>query len=354
MGFYSSHRVEKNIQFLYDSYMLPVDVICVGDAKLDIFLTIDENNTHVKLDNNTRELRFGHGEKIEVKKMNLSVGGNASNVAVGVSRLGLKSSLVAEIGEDEFSQKIINSLTQENVDLELVKQIANEDSSITVGINFKGDRTLFTEHVQREHEFDFGEKTAKVIYLTSLGPIWEKAYEKTLDFTEKNNIKLIFNPGTFQIEKRNSIIWHIISKSDVLFVNKEEAEELLYGKEINLSINSQNYVKKLLYGLKSLGAKIVAITDGNAGSFAMDGTHNAYQLGIIPCEVVEKTGAGDAYTSGFISAILNGENIEEAMRWGAFNSSAVIGEIGAEKGLLTKEEILKKLKLNRDFKAKEI
>lgn len=334
--------------------MLPIDVICVGDAKLDIFLTIDEKNSHVKLDNSTRELRFGHGEKIEVKKMSLSVGGNAANVAVGVSRLGFKSALVAEIGKDEFSQKIINSLKEENVDLELVKQIANEDSSITVAISFKGDRTLFTEHAQREHDFNFERITAKLIYLTSLGPVWEKPYEKTLNFAQDYNLKLIFNPGTLQIEKRNPIIWSAISKSDILFVNKEEAEELLYGKEINLPINSENYVKKLLYGLKSLGAKIVVITDGNRGSYVMDETHNAYHLGIIPCEAVEKTGAGDAYASGFISAILNSETIQEAMRWGAFNSAAVIGEIGAEKSLLTKDEMLEKLKSNEGFKAKEI
>ena len=178
--------------------MLPIDVICVGDAKLDIFLTVDEKNTHVKLDKSTRELRFGFGEKIEVKKMSISVGGNAANVAAGISRLGLKSSLVAEIGKDEFSQKIINSLAEENVNLELVKQIINEGSSITVGINFKGDRTLFTEHVKREHDFDFGGKTAKIIYLTSLGPVWEKAYEKTLDFAKDSNIKLIFNPYVSQ------------------------------------------------------------------------------------------------------------------------------------------------------------
>ncbi len=334
--------------------MLPIDVICVGDAKLDIFLTIDEKNTHVKLDSNTRELRFGHGEKIEVKKMNLSIGGNAANVAVGISRLGLKSSLVAELGKDEFSQKIINNLTGENVSLELVKQISNEDSSITVAISYKGDRTLFTEHATRKHDFNFDNLETKFVYLTSLGKEWEKAYEKTLNFAEKNNIKLIFNPGTLQIEKRNPIIWSAISKSDILFVNKEEAEELLYGKEINLPSSSENYVQKLLYGLKSLGAKIVVITDGNTGSYVMDKAHNTYRLGIIPCEVVEKTGAGDAYTSGFISAILNSETMQEAMRWGAFNSTAVIGEIGAEKGLLTKDEMLEKLKSNEDFKAKEI
>lgn len=334
--------------------MLPVDAICVGDAKLDIFLTIDEKNPHVKLDKQTKELRFGHGEKIEVKKMDLSVGGNAANVTVGVSRLGFKSSLVAEIGKDEFSQKIISNLTEENVDLNLVRQLANEESSITVGINFKGDRTLFTEHVRRDHDFNFKGTSAKIIYLTSLGPIWEEAYEKTLNFAKENNIKLIFNPGTIQIEKRNSLVWSVISNSEILLVNKEEAEELLYGKEINLPSNSQNYIGKLLYGLKSLGVKIVVITDGQNGSYAMDENHKIYSLDAVRCEVVEKTGAGDAYSSGFISAILNGETIPEAMRWGAFNSAAVIGEIGAEKGLLTKLSMFEILKTNEDLKAKEI
>ena len=64
MNFSQVFKVERSYIFLYHKYML--DVICVGDPKLDIFLTIDENNTHVKLDNSTRELRFGHGEKIEV------------------------------------------------------------------------------------------------------------------------------------------------------------------------------------------------------------------------------------------------------------------------------------------------
>jgi ribokinase len=331
-----------------------LDVLCVGDAKLDIFLTIDEKNTHVKLDYNTRKLSFDFGEKIKVNKMSLSVGGNAANVAVGISRLEFKSSLVAEIGEDEFSQKIISNLTEENVDLELVKQIASEESSITVGINFKGDRTLFTEHARRDHDFDFKKTSAKIIYLTSLGPIWENAYEKTLNFAKENNIKLIFNPGTIQIEKRNSLVWSVISNSEILFVNKEEAEELLYGKEINLPSNSQNYISKLLYGLKSLGARIVVITDGQNGSYAADENHKTYALEAIHCEVVEKTGAGDAYSSGFISAILNDETIQEAMRWGTFNSAAVIGETGAEKGLLTKSGMVEKLKTNEDFKSEEI
>lgn len=330
------------------------DILCVGNATIDVFLTIDEKNSHVKLDTENKELIFGFGEKIEVKKMDTSIGGNAVNVATGVSRLGLTSALVAEIGKDEFSQKIINNLNKENVNLEFVKQIENETSSLTVGINFKGDRTLFVEHVKREHNFDFKQTLAKAVYLTSLGEAWEEAYKKTLDYAYSNNIKIFFNPGTLQIEKRNSIVWSVIAKSDILFVNKEEAEELLHGKEINLPSNSQNYVKKLAFGLKSLGAKIVVITDGKNGSYAMDKNHNAYYLGIAPCKIVERTGAGDAYSSGFISAVLNGKNIQEAMAWGAINSASVIEAIGAEKGLLRRDELFDKLRTNEDFAAKQI
>ena len=334
--------------------MLPVDSLSVGNATIDVFLTIDEKNSHVKLDKETNELRFGHGEKIEVKKYDLSIGGNAANVAVGISRLGFKSGLVAEIGKDEFSQKIVNSLTKEDVDLELVNQIPSEASSLSVGINFKSDRTLFVEHVKREHNFEFGGKKTRMLFLTSLGQIWENAYEKTLNFVLENDIELYFNPGTLQIENKDSLIWKIISHTKILFVNKEEAEELLYGKEISMPLKSDNYVKKMLYGLKSLGAFNVIITDGKNGSYLMDEKHHSYYLEASKCEIVEKTGAGDAYTSGFIAATLKNEPLAEAMRWGAFNSSAVIGEIGAQKGLLTKEEMLNKLTLNDDFEAKEI
>jgi sugar/nucleoside kinase (ribokinase family) len=85
-----------------------------------------------------------------------------------------------------------------------------------------------------------------------------------------------------------------------------------------------------------LGAKNVVITDGDNGSFVQDENNRFYYLGSVKIEVVEKTGAGDAYTSGFLAAVLNGKPVEEAMRWGAQDSASVIQQIGAEAGLLTK------------------
>jgi sugar/nucleoside kinase (ribokinase family) len=126
-------------------------------------------------------------------------------------------------------------------------------------------------------------------------------------------------------------------------VNSQEAEEILYGKELALAAEKESRIKKLLYGLQGLGAKNVVITDGDNGSFAEDENNQFYGLGVEKVNVVEKTGAGDAYTAGFLAAVLSGKPIGEAMRWGTLNSASVVQKIGAEEGLLKKVELEEEL-----------
>ncbi len=333
-----------------------LDVLCVGDAVIDIFLNINKDNPHFELDKEKNKLLISFGEKINVEKYTLDVGGNAANTSVGLSRLGLNTGILAEIGKDEFSQKILDKFSEEKVSCELIIQTEGEKTSFSVGINYDGERTLFVEHVQRNHSFDFEKISSNFIYLTSLGRDWEKAYLKTLSYAQKNNIKLAFNPGTLQIESRNKLITDIIENTDYLFLNKEEAELVLYGKElgINLKEGNESIIKKLLFGIKSLGTKNVIITDSKNGSYVTDEKNNSYKLGIINVDVVEKTGAGDAYTAGFLAAILNNLSIQDAMIWGSINSSSVISQIGAEKGLLSKKELEEKIKIFNNLKAEEL
>jgi ribokinase len=145
----------------------------------------------------------------------------------------------------------------------------------------------------------------------------------------------------------------VLEKADYLFVNKEEAEEILYGEELSLKAN-EDQIKKLLYGLRGLGAKNIVITDGDNGSYVESEKNETYHLGIIKVEVAEKTGAGDAYSAGFLAAIIHGLEIPEAMKWGTINSASVIGKIGAEEGLLTKQELEEKLITNESLKAEKI
>jgi ribokinase len=330
-----------------------LDILCIGDSKIDIFLQIPENNPHFGLDDKKNKLFVSYGEKIYIEKYVLDIGGNATNTAVGIARLGLNVGLCAEIGKDELSQRILNTLKKEYINTDLLLQ-TDEDTSISVGLNYQGERTLFTEHVKREHNFNFENLQTKFVYLTSLGNLWEKTYEKALNFIKQNGLKLAFNPGSIQLEKDGKAIMDVLEKTGYLFVNKEEAEEILYGEELNLPKRNAEQIKKLLYGLKSLGVKIPVITDGDNGSYAQGKDNTVYHLGIVKTEVVEKTGAGDAYSAGFLAATIHGLEIPEAMRWGAINSANVIGKIGAEEGLLIRSDLEERLKTNDNLKPEKI
>lgn len=331
-----------------------LDILCIGDSVIDIFLKIPFDDPKFSLDKQNSKLLINYGDKINVDKYVLEIGGNATNVSVGTSRLGLNTGLCAEIGKDEFSQKIINVLKDENINLDNLIQDNDNKTSITIALNYGAERTLFTQHVERRHDFNFESTETNFIYLTSLGKVWENAYKKILDFIEGKKIKLAFNPGTLQLDKRDNLIFEIIEKTDYLFVNKEEAEELLYGKELGLKSgeNNNSIIKKILFGLRGLGAKNVIITDSDRGSYLQDEKNDTYSLGILKEEVVEKTGAGDAYTAGFLASVSKGLSATEAMVWGTLNATSVVKKIGAQAGLLTKPEILEKIKTLNDFSPK--
>lgn len=310
--------------------MSSFDVASVGNAKIDLFLSIHEANKHLRLNTETNELCFHSGEKIAVDKCDLSIGGNAANVAVGLSRLGLKSSLIAEIGDDEMSHKIINTLKKENVHAENIKQSKNQRSSISVIISFKSERTIFSEHIVRKHDFVFDNISTKWLYLTSIGNEWKIAYERAVSFVKQTKTLLAFNPGTLQINEGYESIANVLNVTNILFVNKEEAKRISNGLDD---------IKKLLESLQKLGPRVVVITDGENGSYAIDEKGEITAQAAIKTKIVEKTGAGDAYSTGFLAAILYGLSVKDAMHWGTVNSVSVMQKVGTQVGLLTKEEM---------------
>jgi ribokinase len=318
------------------------DVIAVGDAKLDEFLTIHNGEGRVHLNAKTRELSFHHGDKIYVDRCDLALGGNAANLSVGLSRLGFKVAFFAEIGDDELSIKIINSLAKEHVERSFIRHTKNFSTSISVALNYKNDRVLFAQHTRRDHEFDFEGVDADLIYLTSMGEEWQKPYRKLLKYALKKRIPIAFNPGSVQLSEGGDTVRQILRHTFLLFVNKEEAEILLYGKES--SKDTPEYREVLLNELQRIGVRMIVLTDGAKGSWAMDEFGRIHMQGLVKGKVVERTGAGDGYTSGFLGAMLSGRCVPDAMVWGATNATAVVGAIGAQAGLLTREEMKEKIK----------
>lgn len=319
------------------------DVITIGEATIDAFMTIHDSSEKVNFDEKNNELRFKHGEKINVEKYDFQMGGNATNVAVGLTRLGLNAAPACEIGDDEFSIKIRNQMAREGVERVLVTQGKGRQSNFSVIINFKGDRTIFNEDLKREHKFNFDDIAAKYIYLTSLGEDWVAAYEYALEFAKKHGGKIAFNPGTHQLHHHSDTVHKVLKDSEILFVNKEEAELILFNhfnKKVN---NSDQYIKDLCVELSKLGAKAVVLTNGKKGAHALTADGEFISQDLFPGKNVERTGAGDAFSSGFMAAIVYGKRINEAMKWGSINAASVVGAVGAEAGLLSKEDLEKRL-----------
>lgn len=306
----------------------PWDLVAVGSATVDLFLLIEPSNPHFKFNDQTNELSMQLGDKIVLSDAKFSTGGNANNVSVGIKRLGFKTALLAEIGNDEFSEKIINNLKKEGVDSSFVLK-GEGPCSFSIILNYKNDRTIFTEKVERKHDFSLQNLQVKWIYLTSLGNKWESAYQKVFDFVSENAVNLAFNPGPTQIEAGIGSISYIFKKTDILILNKEEAVTI---------VNSKEDIKDLLFELRNLGAKTAVITDGENGSYALSEGREEFFQKAKEVEAISKTGAGDAYSAGFLGAILSGLSIKDAMRWGTENAASVLSKIGAQAGLLSSIE----------------
>jgi ribokinase len=310
------------------------DVLCIGSAKIDIFLSIYNESPYIHLDKDANELCVAYGQKIPINQCSLELGGNACNVAVGLSKLQVKTAVMAEIGKDEFAQKIINILSGEKVDTSKILQTEAKQSSFSTILSFKGERTIFSEHVERDHDFNFENISAKWIYLTSLGNKWIDAYLKAVDFAKKTNCRLAFNPGTLQIDSDQNNMLSVIALTDILFVNKEEAIKISNEKNENVNL--------LLESLQRLGPKVAVITDGANGSYTMNEKGEFFSQPAVSTSIIEKTGAGDAYASGFLAATFSNLPIPIAMKWGALNASETMTATGAQNGLLSREEMEKK------------
>ena len=322
--------------------MRSYDVVAIGDALIDIFIRFHRESDDIHTATENCEVCLKLGAKIPIDHSYMTLGGDGCNVAVGTSRLGLQSALMAEVGDDDFAQKIVKDLQKEHVSEELLIQTKHTASTFSIIFSLTSDRTIFSQHVERKHNFDFSNLKTSWIYLTSLGEDWHKAYDKTLQFVKQHPVKLAFSPGSHQLKEGRESFADILPVTDILFVNREEGERIAYGHEHTID-GPQVHIDTLLADLKKLGPRIVSVTDSVRGSYAIDKDGKILSQGTMPSRTVEKTGVGDAYAAGFLAATIHGTSVQDAMKWGATNSASVIEHIGATVGLLREKEMKKRV-----------
>ena len=333
------------------AYMaLKYDVVCIGDTTIDAFIRLHEASVHCNVDNTNCQICMSFADKIPYETLEVVPAvGNASNVAVGLARLGFKSAMIAGIGDDLFGKQILEAYDKEGVSKAFVKVNPGVPTNYHFVLNYQAERTILIKHNSYQYEPIEVVDDVNWIYFSSIAESALDIHDEIAEHLEQHpNIKMGFNPGTFQIKLGAKRLERIYKRTHVLFVNREEAARILENKERD--------IKKLFEGLHKLGPKIVVITDGPEAAYASDGT-SAYMTPPYPDPKppFERTGAGDAFSTGFIAGLMNGLTVPEALQWAPIESMSVVQYTGAQKGLLTKKQLLEYLsKAPAEYKVKPL
>lgn len=301
------------------------DIITVGGAVVDAFV---RTNALKK----KGFLSYPAGEKIIVNNLDFASGGGATNTAVSFSKLGLKTGCITKIGKDNNGKIILNDLKKEKVKFLGVESKENTGFSVIL-IGKENNRTILQEKGASENlrftEINQKNLKTKWFYFSSSINKALKTQIKLAKWANKKGIKIAFNPSSYLTKKGPNKIKKILKYSEILTLNKEEAQDLVKTDLFNK--------------LHKLGPKIVCITDGEKGTKVSD-RQNIYFAKARKIKVRERTGAGDAFASGFVVAIIRGKKVKDALKIGTANAESVIRIKGAKKGLLSWSKALKEAK----------
>jgi sugar/nucleoside kinase (ribokinase family) len=320
-----------------------LDILCVGDIVTDAFIKIKDATVNCDIDSKNCQLCVKFGEKIPYESVDIvKAVGNSANASVCFSRLGLSSGLLTNIGDDKDGEDCIEELKKNNVDTTFVKKEVGKKTNYHYVLWYDVERTILIKHEKFEYKLgSIG--NPKWIYLSSLGEDSLDYQLEIADFVKNNkDTKLVFQPGTFQIKLGKEKLKEIYENTEIFFCNVEEAKKILETENGD--------IKTLLLELSKLGPKKVCVTDGINGAYGYDkeNPNEFLFVPIYPQEPFERTGAGDAFASTVVGAIILGNDFKTAMLWGPINSMSVIQYVGAQKGLLTAEKIEEYLKNKPD------
>lgn len=332
-----SHKILGSRQARTLNFMF--DIISIGDATIDTFLFI--HDIEIKEIDGVKKAILNWGDKLPVDKMYRTVAGNAANNAVGSSRLGLKTAYYTVLAHDVGGREILHKMKKEGVSDRYIILDDKHGTNASTVITYEGERTILVFHQHRTYKLP-PLVHSQWVYLTSMGEGFEAIYKDLAKYIDRYDVKLGFNPGTFQLRAGPKANAPILERTDLLSVNVEEAQ----GWVGECGRDPEELCKRLA----ELGPRAIALTDGRKGaySYSQEGFYYAPEY---PGERLEATGAGDSFTTAYIAALFYGLPHKTALLWGPVNAGSVIQQIGPQAGLLNRGQIEKQLKKLKSFKA---
>lgn len=315
-----------------------IEFLAIGDIVIDAFIKLKDAHIHCKLDTDACELCVRFGDKVPYESVTVVPAvGNSPNAAVSATRLGLRSAIVTNIGDDKHGKDCLDSLKNDKVMTDYVAMEKNKITNYHYVLWYDVDRTILIKHTEFNYQLP---KLPGVswIYLSSLAEHSLPYHQEIEEFLKNHpETKLAFQPGTFQIKFGVEALKEIYARTEIFFCNVEEAE-------IILNIKNKD-VLELSKGIHALGPKMVSISDGPKGAYLYL-NDELWKIPIYPdiAPPLDRTGAGDAFSSTVTAALALGKSPLEALAWGPINSMSVVQEIGAQKGLLSREKLEEYLK----------
>jgi len=304
-------------------------IIGIGNAIVDVICKVDDDFlTNNKLTKSTMKLV----DESEFKKLlsNLKIeetvsGGSVANTIVGLSQLGNKVGFIGKVSDDDLGSKYEEGLKKEKVEYfySKKKEILPTGTCLIL-ITPDSERTmctfLGTAGKINEKDIDITPiKNSEILFLE--GYLWDegepkKAFNKAIQNSNKVAMSL---SDLFCVERHKPHFLDLVkNKLDITFANEQEIMSL---------INTKNFNDVIAFGKKL--KRLLVITKGEKGAIAIKGDEIAECKIQKNLKILDLTGAGDLFASGFLHGYINNLSLKENLEKGTEMSSKIIQKIGA-------------------------
>lgn len=309
-------------------------IVSLGSALQDIYLIDHDDLVPTAIGESAIFGKVLVGSKVDIDRISYEVGGGGVNSAISFARHGHEAVFIGNVGRDPAGTAVLKVLDREGVDTSYVQFLERRTTGTSVVLldSKSGERTILT---CRGASVQFGNfDTADLdlivpdwLYVTTLRGDMD-TLTRFFRHAREMGVKVMFNPGVKELAEREELV-KLLRYVDVLIVNKSEAAQIVPG----------TILTELLYHLNNY-AGMVIITDGAMGGIAGNGSE-VYRFGIYEDAAVrDATGAGDAFGSGFLAHFASGHSFRNSLVFASANSTAVVGKLGANRGLLCGDEPL--------------
>ncbi len=311
-----------------------LDFVAVGDITTDAFIRIKDASINCDVNRENCMLCMRFGDKIPYESVTIvRAVGNSPNAAVSAARLGLSSALVTNLGHDQNGDECLESLRKDEVITNYIHTHEDMPTNYHYVLWYESERTILIKHQEYAYRFPENLPPPKWMYLSSLASNSLPYHEQIVSFLAAHpETKLSLQPGTFQMKLGYDKLKSLYERTELFFCNKEEAQRILNTKDED--------VAELVKKIRALGPRVAIISDGPKGAYSDDGNERWFiPIYPDPKPPIDRTGAGDAFSSTFTAALALGKTIPEALSWGPINSMSVVQYVGAQEGLLSREKL---------------